>query len=96
MRYQVEGCAIVRSRELRVEPTKEFGARSQRRHTLVFDGRQDGAADQNLAPGIALAFRLADTGDQSALLSVQASEPFFERLKTKSDLLGLGHAITSL
>ena len=96
MRCRVEGCAIVRSRELRVEPTKELGARSQRRHAFVFDGREYSAADQNLAPGIALAFGLADACDESALLCVQTSEPFVERLKTKSDLLGLGHAITSL
>jgi len=96
VRCQVECRAIVWPGELRVEPTKELGARSQRRHAFVFDCRQYGAADQNLAPGIALAFRLTDTGDQSALLCVQTSEPLFERPKTKSDFLGLGHAITSL
>jgi hypothetical protein len=96
VRCQVECCAIVTSRELRVEPTKELGARSQRRHALVINRREYGAADQNLASGIALAFRLADACDESALLCVQTSEPFVERLKTKSDLLGVGHSITSL
>ena len=61
---QVECCAIVRPSEPRVEPTQELGARTHRRHALVIDRRENGAPDQNLASGIALAFGLADTRDE--------------------------------
>jgi hypothetical protein len=96
VRRQVECRAIVWSCELRIEPTKELRARSHRRHALVFDRRENGAADQNFASGIALAFCLADARDEPALLCVQTSEPFVDRLKTIADFVGLRHVITSL
>jgi hypothetical protein len=91
MRCQVEDCAVMRSREPGIEPAQELGARSYCRHPLVIDGDENGAADQNLAPGIAFAFRLADARDKPALLHPQASQALVECLKTDADFFGLRH-----
>jgi hypothetical protein len=91
VRFQVEDFTVVRSREPGIEPAQEFGTRSQCRHPLVIDGCENGAADQNLAAGIAFAFRLADARDEPVLLHPQASEPLVECLKTDADFFGLRH-----
>jgi hypothetical protein len=91
MRCQVEDGAVMRSREPGVKPAQELGAGPESRHPLVIDGCENGAADQDLPPGIAFAFRLADARDQSVLFDTQASEPFVECLKTDADFFGLRH-----
>jgi hypothetical protein len=91
MRCQVEDRTVMRSREPGIEPAQELGAGSQCRHPLVIDGCENSAADQNLAPGIAFAFRLADACDEPVLLHPQASEALVECLKTDAHFFGLWH-----
>jgi hypothetical protein len=79
------------SREPGIEPAPELHARPHCRHSFVIHGGENRAADQNLAPGIAFAFRLADARDESVLLHSQPSQPFVECLKTDADLFGLRH-----
>jgi len=57
----------------------------------VIDRCENRAADQDVAPGIALAFGLADARDQPVFLDAQTSEPLVERLETDTDSFGLGH-----
>jgi hypothetical protein len=57
----------------------------------VINNCQNGTADQDLAPGIAFAFGLADARDHSVLLHTQAGQPLVKRLQTDADFLGLWH-----
>jgi hypothetical protein len=46
----------VGSRELRVEPAKKLGDRSDHRHALMINRRQDRPANEDLAACVVLAF----------------------------------------
>ena len=78
-RGEVEYRAIVRTRQLCIEPAQELRVRAHRRNALVLDRGQDCPADQDLATGIAFAFCLTRARDEPALRDAQACEPFVER-----------------
>lgn len=90
-RQQVKGRPIVGSRECRVEPAEELGDRSHYRHSLVIDRRQDGPANQDLAPCVVLAFGVTGARDEAILFRPQTGEPFIEGLDSSEDFFGLRH-----
>ena len=72
--------AVMRACQSTIEPAEQLLCRCDPRHALVFDRREDGPADQDLSPGIALALGLIRTCQQSTLLTAETGQPFFERV----------------
>ena len=89
---QAEHRAIVRPRETGVEPPAELGRGLHVRHALAVDRRQDRAANQNLATGIAFAFGMAGACEQPLASGTQPRETFVDRVNARVNLLGLRHA----
>jgi hypothetical protein len=72
------------SAEPAIEPSEELLDGLQARHSLVLDRREDRAADQDLSPGVALAFSLTCACEQPALLTPEPRQPLFERVNPVS------------
>jgi len=83
-RWKVEDGAVMRSAQPTIEPPEKFLDGLQARHSLVFDRGQDGSADQDLSPRVALAFSLTGTCEQPALLTSQPRQTLFERVNPAS------------
>ena len=72
-------------------PAEELGDRSDHRHALVINRRQDRPADQDLAACVALALRMTRACDEAILLGPQTGEAFVERLNSGEDSFRLRH-----
>jgi hypothetical protein len=78
-RRQIENAPIVGSTQSSVQPSHKLRARTHRRHALVLNGREDGAANCDLLPGISTAFGLARSSGQPAALGTQPRQAFVDR-----------------
>jgi hypothetical protein len=82
----------MRATELLVPPACDVVGIAERGNAFVLNGREDGAANQTLAAGVALAFGVARAGREPDSLSPQTGETFVEGLNSRADILSVRHA----
>ena len=89
---EIEDRTVVRSRQVAIHPASQRVVIGQGGYALMLDGGKHGAADQDLAPCIALAVRHRGARDESVSFRAEAMQAIVEGLDAGASDGGLGQA----